>query len=148
MPVEVVRRRGKGLSSRKLKPLALRILRLFGHEQAELTIGLIGDAEMQKLNAKFRRKDYPTDVLSFPVEPDLPGAARLLGDVIISVDKARRQAKEKGRSLEAEIVTLLIHGVAHLLGYDHERSAQDARIMARLEKKIYRALCDQGRLRL
>jgi probable rRNA maturation factor len=149
MPVEIVRRGGgKGFSSRKLKPLALRILQLLGHEQCELTIGLIGNAEMRKLNAKFRNKDYPTDVLSFPVEQDLPGAMRLLGDVIISVDKARQQAKERGRSLEEEIVTLLIHGIVHLLGYDHERSAQDARIMARLEKKIYRALCDQGRLRL
>ena len=149
MPVEIVcHRRGKGFSSRKLKPLALRILQLLGHEQSELTIGLIGDAEMRKLNAKFRNKDYPTDVLSFPMEQDLPGAVRLLGDVIISVDKARRQAKERGRSLEEEFVTLLIHGVVHLLGYDHERSAKDARIMARREKKIYRALCDQGRLRL
>ncbi len=149
MPVEIVRRRGgKGLSSRKLKPLALSRLQLVGPEPSELTIGLIGDAEMRKLNAKFRNKDYPTDVLSFPLEQDLPGAVRLLGDVIISVDKARQQAKERGRSLEEEIVTLLIHGVVHLLGYDHERSAQDARIMARLEKKIYRSLCDQGRLRL
>ena len=118
------------------------------HALGEGAVGLIGDAEMRKLNAQVRHKDYPTDVLSFPVESDLPGAARLLGDVSISVDKARRQAKERGRSLEEEIVTLLIHGVVHLLGYDHERSAQDARIMARLEKKIYRALCDQGRLRL
>lgn len=148
MPVEIIRRRGQGISSRKLKLLALSILRLLGHEQSDLTIGLIGDAEMRKLNAQFRHKDYPTDVLSFPVEADLPGAAHLLGDVIICVDQARRQAKERDRLLKEEIVTLLVHGVVHLLGYDHERSARDARIMARLEKKIYRALCDQGRLRL
>jgi rRNA maturation RNase YbeY len=109
---------------------------------------LIGNAEMRKLNARFRHKDYPTDVLSFPVEDVLPGAERLLGDVIISVDKARQQAKERRRSLDEEMTTLLIHGVLHLLGYDHERSAKDARIMTRLEKKIYRALCDRGRLQV
>ncbi len=149
MQVEIVRRyRGKGLSTRKLKPLALSILQLTGHERSELTIGLIGDTEMRKLNAKFRHKDYPTDVLSFPAEKDLPEGVDLLGDVIISIDKARQQAKERGRPLPEEIVTLLIHGVVHLLGYDHERSAKDARIMGRLEKKIFRALCDQGKLPL
>ena len=123
-------------------------MQLVEHDQSELSVALIGNAEMRKLNAKFRNKDYPTDVLSFPVEEGLPGAVRLLGDVIISVDKARQQAKERGRSLDEEMVTLLIHGVLHLLGYDHERSPKDARIMGRLEKKIYRALCDRGKLQV
>ena len=149
MPVEIVRRRGgKKFSARKLKAVALRVLQLVEHDQSELSVALIGNAEMRKLNAKFRNKDYPTDVLSFPVEEGLPGAVRLLGDVIISVDKARQQAKERGRSLDEEMVTLLIHGVLHLLGYDHERSPKDARIMGRLEKKIYRALCDRGKLQV
>lgn len=149
MPVEIVRRYGgKGVPSRKLKPLARRILQLTGHEHSELTIGLIGNAEMRRLNAKFRNKDYPTDVLSFPAQQNLPGAMHLLGDVIISLDKARQQAKERSRSLQEEVVTLLIHGVVHLLGYDHERSEKDARIMGRLEKKVYRALCDRGKLQL
>jgi probable rRNA maturation factor len=149
MPVEIIRRhRAKDFPIRKFKALALRILQITGHEDFELTIGLIGDAEMRRLNAKFRNKDYPTDVLSFPVEQNLPGAMHLLGDVIISLDKARQQAKEQRRSLREEIVTLLIHGVVHLLGYDHERSVKDARIMGRLEKKIYGALCDPGKLPL
>ncbi len=149
MPVEIVRRYGgKGVPSRKLKPVALRILQLTGQEQSDLTIGLIGNAEMRRLNAKFRNKDYPTDVLSFPAKQNLPGATHLLGDVIISLDKARQQARERSRSLQEELVTLLVHGVVHLLGYDHERSEKDARIMGRLEKKIYRALCDRGKLRL
>jgi len=78
----------------------------------------------------------------------LPGAVRLLGDVIISVDKARQQARERRRTLDEEMATLLIHGVLHLLGYDHERSAKDARIMERLEKQVYRALCDQNILQV
>jgi probable rRNA maturation factor len=149
MPVEIVRRHGgKKFSTRKLRSLALKILQLLEEDESELSVALIGNAEMRKLNARFRHKDYPTDVLSFPVEDVLPGAERLLGDVIISVDKARQQAKERRRSLDEEMTTLLIHGVLHLLGYDHERSAKDARIMTRLEKKIYRALCDRGRLQV
>jgi probable rRNA maturation factor len=144
MSVEIIRRySGKEFSARKLKSVALKILQLVGQEKSELSVGLIGDAEMRKLNARFRSKDYPTDVLSFPVEEELPGPVRLLGDVIISVDKARQQAKERRRSLNEEMITLLIHGVLHLLGYDHERSAKEARVMTRLEKKIYRALCDR-----
>jgi rRNA maturation RNase YbeY len=77
----------------------------------------------------------------------VPTGAPVLGDVIISVDKAHDQAKERRRTLDEEMVTLLIHGILHLLSYDHERSAKDARIMRRLEKKIYRTLCEQGLLR-
>jgi probable rRNA maturation factor len=67
----------------------------------------------------------------------------LLGDVIISVDKASAQARERRRTLDDEMITLLIHGIVHLLGYDHERSTQDARIMTRLEKKILCQLCER-----
>ena len=98
---------------------------------------------MQRLNAQYRGKDCPTDVLSFPVETSVALSPRLLGDVIISVDKASAQARERRRTLDDEMITLLIHGIVHLLGYDHERSAQDARIMTRLEKKILRQLCER-----
>jgi rRNA maturation RNase YbeY len=149
VPVEIVRRDGsKKFSRRKLKATALAILRLVREEEAELSIALVGDAEMQKLNADYRQKNYPTDVLSFPVDENLSIKPRLLGDVIISVDKARRQAKERGKTLDQEMTTLLIHGVLHLLGYDHERSAKEARRMRRLEKKIYGALCANGGIRV
>jgi rRNA maturation RNase YbeY len=108
-----------------------------------LSLALVGNAEIQRLNARFRYKNYATDVLSFPAETSLTGAVQLLGDVIISVEKAREQAKERHRSPEQEMVTLLIHGIVHLLGYDHERSAKEAKLMARLEKRIYQALCDE-----
>jgi len=148
MAVDIVRRAGgKKFPARKIRSLASAILRLLGKEGAELSIALIGNAEMRRLNARFRHRDYPTDVLSFPAG-DLPGTASLLGDVIISVDKARQQATERHRPLDDEMTTLLIHGVLHLLGYDHERSSRDARVMGRLEKKIYRALCDQGKLQV
>ncbi len=145
MPVEVTRRGpGKKLRARKLKRVALAILDITRKAETELSLVLIGNAEMQRLNAKYRKKNYPTDVLSFPVEGIVPAKTPLLGDVIISVDKAGEQAKNRGHSLEREIVLLLIHGIIHLLGYDHERSATEARAMARLEKRVDRELCERG----
>jgi probable rRNA maturation factor len=149
MSVEIARRgAGKKFSSRKLEKIALAILELVDREDAELSLVLIGNREMQKLNAGYRRKDYPTDVLSFPVEGKVPAEISLLGEVIISVEKAAQQARERARTLEKEMVTLLIHGIVHLLGYDHERSAKDARAMSRVEKRIYRQLCDRGLIKL
>ena len=142
MPVEIVRRgAGKKYPAAKLKRVAARILKLLKKDKAELSVALIGNGEMRKLNARYRKKDYPTDVLSFPAAAGMPGGLQLLGDMIISVEKAKEQAKEYGRSLDEEMTTLLIHGILHLLGYDHERSAKDARIMGRLEKRLFRLLC-------
>jgi len=149
MPVEIVRPgAGKKYPAGRLKRVAARLLKLLKKDKAELSVALIGNAEMRKLNARYRNKNYPTDVLSFPAAQDMPEGVRLLGDVIISVDKAKEQARERGRSLDEEMTTLLIHGVLHLLGYDHERSVKDARIMGRLEEKLYRELCDLRRLQV
>ena len=149
MSVELVRRSaGKKFPARRFKQIADEVLLLLDQNRSELSIALIGNAEMQRLNARYRNRDYPTDVLSFPAEATLPGGVRLLGDVIISVEKARQQANERERTLEQEMVTLLIHGVLHLLGFDHERSAKDARVMGQHEKKIYRALCERRLIRV
>ena len=149
MPVEILRRNGgRNYPARRLKGAAVKLLKLLKQDRAELSVALIGNAEMRRLNARYRKKNYPTDVLSFPAARDMPAGVQLLGDVIISVDKAKEQAKERGRSLDEEMTTLLIHGVLHLLGYDHERSAKDARIMGWLEKKLFRALCEDGVLKL
>lgn len=149
MVVDVVQRAGRRkYPVRRLKQIAGAVLELTGRPDAELSLALIGNAEMQKLNARYRRKDYPTDVLSFPAADYLPGDAVPLGDVIISLDKAAAQAKEHRHTLDQEVVTLVIHGIVHLLGYDHERSAEAARIMSRLEKKIARQLCERGLLRV
>ncbi|HWP23381.1 MAG TPA: rRNA maturation RNase YbeY [Candidatus Binatia bacterium] len=145
MPVEILRRRAaKGYSARRLKKVAAAVLDIVGATEAELSLAFIGDREMRRLNARYRGRDYATDVLSFPADENLPPGTRLLGDVVISVDKAASQAREKGRGLDQELVTLVIHGIVHLLGYDHERSAKEAKRMKRLENKIYRRLCDRG----
>jgi probable rRNA maturation factor len=97
-------------------------------ERRDLTVLLTSDRRMRELNRRFRGKDRPTDVLSFPAEE--PGQ---LGDLAISLDTARRRARQEGRALSAEVSLYLAHGVLHLLGWDHERSAKDAQAMARKE---------------
>jgi probable rRNA maturation factor len=145
MPVEVIRQSGgKKYPVRPLKKIAASLLKFLDQDKSELSIALVGNSEIQQLNKKYRHKNYATDVLSFPAQEGLPSRVRILGDVVISVDKADEQARERDRTLDEEMITLLIHGIVHLMGYDHERSARDARIMARLEKKLYRTLCDQG----
>jgi probable rRNA maturation factor len=145
MPVEIARQgAGKKYTNRQYKRIAAAILELLGRDKVELSLVLVGNAEMQRLNSQYRQKNYPTDVLSFVADKNLPVKTRLLGDVIISVEKAAQQAKERRRTLDKEMTTLLIHGIVHLLGYDHERSSKDARVMGRLEKKIHRQLCERG----
>ncbi len=102
-----------------------------------VTVALLSDARVRELNRRFRKKDRPTDVLSFPSAGVEPGAAgqRYLGDVVIAAGVARRQAKDAGHSIQTELRVLALHGLLHLLGYDHER---DAGRMARVERRLRR----------
>jgi len=127
------------------------VLAAVGEASSELSVDLVGDGRMRRLNREYRKKDRTTDVLAFPMREALaPGASRvtsdILGDVVISVPTARRQAKEGGRSLDEELVWLLVHGVLHLCGYDHERSEREARRMQRREREILRLLSPVPRL--
>jgi probable rRNA maturation factor len=149
MMIEFARKgAGKHYPTRDLKKIGASILKALERSQAELSVALVGDKEMRPLNSRYRKKNKTTDVLSFPADPSMPANAGLLGDVIISVEQARRQAKERNTSLKKEIVTLLIHGILHLLGYDHERSQRQAKIMAALEKELFSHLCEQGLIKL
>ena len=149
MTIEFARRgAGREYPSADLKKIAASILTAVEQSQAELSVALVGDQEMRPLNAKYRKKNKTTDVLSFPADPTMTSEAALLGDVIISVEQARRQAKERNHSLKKEMVTLLIHGILHLLGYDHERSQRQAKIMASLEQKLLGQLCERGLIKL
>jgi probable rRNA maturation factor len=103
--------------------LALEKLDKLEEEITEVSIAFIDDEAMKELNQKFRKKAKTTDVLTFPAddsynEPSATG--RPLGDIVISVDQARRQAAEEKHSLSTEIRYLVVHGVLHALGYDHE----------------------------
>lgn len=96
-------------------------LRALNREDSELTIRLTGDDEMAALNQRFRNIDQTTDVLSFTQEVVDPETGRTyLGDVIVSLEQASKQANEHNFTLEEECIYLVIHGTLHLLGYDHE----------------------------
>jgi len=124
-----------------VKQSARKILGLIDERDAELSLAFVANGEIAKLNRKYRHEPEPTDVLSSTEDNIFTGRERFLGDVVISVDKAEEQAKAGGWTLEEEIDRLLIHGILHLLGYDHERSKKEARVMFAMERKISLALC-------
>jgi probable rRNA maturation factor len=111
-----------------------------GRTRGTMTVALVSDARMRALNRQFRGKDYATDVLSFPAEVGglrwagarSPGP-RHLGDVVIATGVARRQARAAGHRTTEELRILALHGLLHLLGYDHER---DDGQMARVERRL------------
>jgi len=108
----------------------------------ELSLLLTDDQEIQTLNRTYRDLDKSTDVLSFPQDEDAVNESgdTLLGDVVISVETAARQAEEHHLSFNEELILLAIHGILHLLGYDHERSPQDARIMQDKTQLVFETL--------
>lgn len=111
-------------------------------DEAELSIALVGEEEMRQLNAQYRGKDYPTDVLSFQseaVEGMVGDTPHLLGDVVIAPSVAARQADEYGQSFVRELGLLLVHGILHLLGYDHQSDAEAEEMEAR-EREILSAV--------
>jgi len=114
---------------KKLKDHAERFMRALGRQDDELSILLVDDANIQNLNRQHRNLDSVTDVLSFPQTEGDEFISHMLGDVVISVETAERQSAEHQFSLEQELVLLLIHGLLHLLGYDHERSPEDEKVM-------------------
>jgi len=144
MPVTVAMRgrRVPALAAR-VRRSGIRLLRALRCRDAELSVLLCSDAVMRGLNRAWRGVDRPTDVLAFAQHEGPGGApAGLLGDVAISVDTARRQAAERRVSLGRECERLLVHGVLHLLGYDHERSPAEARRMQRRERALEQMLAE------
>lgn len=141
--ITVLRRtRRPGVRSRDVHADAARVLAAMGEAGAELVVSLVGDAEIHALNRDYRGKDRPTDVLAFAMregEPT-PDGGDVLGDVVISLDTAARQAAERGVTIAAEVRDLLIHGILHLLGYDHEVSANESRRMKAKERWLRRVL--------
>jgi probable rRNA maturation factor len=146
MPVFVqVDVRSLVVGRRRVRGLAQAVLTFLGEPSADLSLLFVGDRRMRRLNHRFRHKDRSTDVLAFACrEGRAPhgfnrGTAPL-GDVVIALPTAERQARAANHSLEEEIVTLLIHGVLHLCGYDHERGASEALRMQRKERQMRRRL--------
>lgn len=137
--------RGLGMWLEKSAPRSAR---------GEVTVALVSDGRMRALNRSFRGKDYATDVLSFPTTaPEgathAPSLHRLyLGDIVIATGVARRQADQAGHSVATELRILALHGLLHLLGYDHERDdGKMARVEATLRKQagLYEGLIERRR---
>jgi probable rRNA maturation factor len=101
-------------SRREITAFTRKVLRVLKRDVDEVSIAFVDDGQMKSLNRKFRRRNKTTDVLTFP------GEGSFLGDIVISIDQARRQAFEERHSLATEVRYLILHGVLHALGHDHE----------------------------
>jgi probable rRNA maturation factor len=159
------RQRALHVARRPLEAFLRRVKREMGLRDSDVTICLVSDAEIARMNEAFRKKKGPTDVLSFPARTkgrasanirkriytegakdpegteksrahkELRTAERYLGDIAIAPETARRYAKRNARSLNSELRVLILHGVLHLLGYDHETDRGE---MDRIERKMRR----------
>ncbi len=131
------RQRSVALNTPLVKKQARRMMAYLGCQDSELSVVFVHDERMRSLNRTYRCKDRPTNILAFPQCQTYEGEPQtlLLGDVVISLPTAAREAHELRQTLEERVVFLLAHGLLHLLGYDHERSAARRR-MERREQKI------------
>jgi len=138
------------IDTKRLCRMAEKILAAARVEKAELSIILVSDRRIRTLNERYRKKNRATDVLAFPLAMDGAGQPRcssrrqqvqppkLLGDVVISLSTAQRQATALGHGLHEEVARLLVHGILHLLGYDHEQGPRQAARMIRQEHRLLR----------
>ena len=122
------------------------ILRHAGSPTTELSVSLVGKTRMRSLNRTYRGRDYPTDVLAFPMKSIGEHTTRFLGDVVICLPVAIGQASRFDNTPDQEVLRLLVHGTLHLLGYDHEHSPQKAARMQRKERAIIKKLSPISRL--
>ncbi len=133
--------RGSKVDVARLRKRAAAVLSAIGQSRSELSVALVDDPTIAELNREWRDKPRPTDVLSFSlVEGDFSDhRAGMLGDVVISVETAASQAADRRRGLDDRVARLLIHGVLHLIGHDHEGD-EEARVMAAEERRLWRVI--------
>jgi probable rRNA maturation factor len=147
------RQRAVRVARRPLELFLARVRKELGLGEADVTVCLVSDAEIARMNETFRKRKGPTDVLSFPAAERRgpvslrrarkrasqhgPRRGQFLGDIAISPSTARRNAKQLGRTLPSELQILILHGVLHLLGYDHETDRGE---MDRVERRLRRRL--------
>ncbi|HVS83484.1 MAG TPA: rRNA maturation RNase YbeY [Pyrinomonadaceae bacterium] len=137
--IEIVNRQRRKLDTKQWRDFGVKALRVIRKDKPDVTIVFVSDEAIKKLNRKFRGKNQATDVLSFPTEAEVFESEHRahLGDVVISVQRASAQAKENGLSFSGEIEQLILHGLLHLCGYDHETDRGE---MNRLELRLRRKL--------
>ena len=134
--VEINQRAGGKISKKRVDKIVEQTLRAVGVKKAEISIAFVGDAEMKRLNKEWRGKNCVTDVLSFIYE-----VKPLVGEIIICLAQAARQVGKDGRSdVAEEVKMLLVHGLLHLAGYDHEKSLKEAKEMEALQFQLVSSL--------
>ena len=129
-----------------LKRVARKILSVLGCPEAELSILIVDDEAIREINREYLQRDRPTNVISFAMQEGEGGGiqSQVLGDVVISADTASRDAAEAALSFESELYFLLLHGILHLCGYDHERGTEEeARRMEAREREIFSLLQEE-----
>lgn len=115
-------------------------------DDCEVSVTFVGNARIRKMNAEYRGIDRATDVLSFPIAEDgdleeaFDGEKLCLGDIVISLERAREQAEEFGHPFEREVAFLCVHSTLHLLGYDHETGEEDEEDMRRRQREIMKIM--------
>jgi probable rRNA maturation factor len=132
----------------RLRRVAERILSALAcHEDTELSVSIVGDRTIRGINREYLARDRPTNVISFPLqEGECAGITpHALGDVVISADTAAREAAEGGMETFERLIFLLLHGILHLCGYDHERSGEaEALRMKKKERELFSLLKREG----
>ncbi len=131
----------RDITKKFVKGITEEILKKLDLDGVEVSITLTDNESIRELNKNWRGKDKATDVLSFPInEKPLGYKYKVLGDVVISIPYTKKQAEKIGFSYKEEVLRLLIHGILHLLGYDHEKSEEEAKIMFSIQDKIFEDL--------
>ena len=135
------------IDAQTLKKTLRSLLETLNCQTSDLSVLIVDDARIHRLNARYRGIDRPTDVLAFAMRegPFAHLQAQILGDVVISAETAVRQAHARRHSLAEELTRLLIHGTLHLLGYDHEVSAAAARLMRAKERELWKLVAPMVR---
>jgi probable rRNA maturation factor len=134
------RQRRHQIPLRKLRRAAEMTLNVLGYPESELSVSIVGDRSMRRINREYLGKDRPTNVISFAMNEGEFGALNpdILGDVVISADTTLREAEAGGMEFSSRLVFLLLHGILHLTGYDHERSGEsEARRMENKELELF-----------
>jgi probable rRNA maturation factor len=148
MPVTVrVRlRKKKRVRRTAVRRLVEILLHAVGESGSDVGIELVGDRRMRRLNKVYRGKDSSTDVLAFSIREGPGPRSSLMGDVIVSIPAVARQARAHRHSEDDELAILLIHGLLHLCGYDHERGKKEAERMRRRERLLFDGVSPLPRL--
>ena len=128
------------IDKNKILECADYVLKAMGEDDAELSLVLVNDMYIRNLNWKYRRNDSATDVLAFPMRDSRGLSGSVLGDVVISVETAKREAGKRKKDLQEEMDLYFVHGILHLLGYDDEKIRKRKK-MKQKEKELMESLC-------